>query len=86
MSTWDLVNETNDQEYTEEDSEVSNNRYRLLKLEYERCRQQVHDFQRKLELNETMLREVQEANETIERSLNQQISQKERIILEEKER
>ncbi|XP_076242452.1 spindle apparatus coiled-coil protein 1 spindly [Calliopsis andreniformis] len=89
MSVRELDNTENhdEEEYTEEDSGISGRRCcYLLKAEYEQCRQEVHDLKRKLELKEAMLREVQEANEMIERSSNRQILEKERIILEEKEK
>ncbi|XP_053981412.1 protein Spindly [Hylaeus volcanicus] len=89
MSTHKLTNQESNEEYNEEDTEeISSRYYRQLKVEHEKCRQEIYDLKRKLELNEAMLREVQEVNESLERSLDQQNSAKEKIIfeLEEKHR
>ncbi|CAK9828817.1 hypothetical protein ANTRET_LOCUS6270 [Anthophora retusa] len=83
MSTRDLINgETADEEYIDNSERVSDHSYNLLKLEYETCRQEIYNLKRKLQLNEAMLREVQEANELLERTLEQQASEKEIIISE----
>ncbi|XP_076633169.1 spindle apparatus coiled-coil protein 1 spindly [Colletes latitarsis] len=85
MSTPQFVKQEINEEYTE-DTEGISERYRLLKVEYEECRQEIHDLKRKLELNETMLRDVQEINETLESSLDRQISEKEKFIFEVEEK
>ncbi|XP_071872740.1 spindle apparatus coiled-coil protein 1 spindly isoform X2 [Bombus fervidus] len=66
-----------------EDSEILNQSrsYNALKAEYEKCRQENHDLKRKLRVNEAMLLEVHEANEVLERSHDQRISEKEQYIL-----
>lgn len=66
-----------------EDSEILNqsHSYNVLKAEYEKCRQENHDLKRKLRVNEAMLREVHEANEVLERSHDQRISEKKQYIL-----
>ncbi|XP_078047229.1 spindle apparatus coiled-coil protein 1 spindly [Augochlora pura] len=87
MSTLETVNETNNQELNENDiEEIGNRTHYILKSENEKCRQEIYDLKRKLELNETMLRETQEANELLEHSLESQVSQTERIIHETKEK
>lgn len=87
MSTRELIDQENNEEYTEKDNEEINGRcYRLLKIKYEECCQEIYNFKRKLELNESMLREVQEANESLERSLDQQNLEKEKIISEAEEK
>lgn len=81
MSTSKLIDEETE-EYIEENAEgISKRSWTLLKIENERYRQEVYNLKRKLELNETMLREVQEANETLERTLDQRISEKDKTIL-----
>ncbi|XP_029042642.1 protein Spindly-like [Osmia bicornis bicornis] len=88
MSTSKLTDEETE-EYIEENAEgISKRSWTLLKTENEKHRQEVYSLRRKLELNETMLREVQEANETLERTLDKRISEKDKIIfaMEEKYR
>nr|XP_034175441.1 protein Spindly [Osmia lignaria] len=88
MSTSKLIDEETE-EYIEENAEgISKRSWTLLKTENEKHRQEVYSLRRKLELNETMLREVQEANETLERTLDKRISEKDKIIfaMEEKHR
>lgn len=84
MSTRNSISE----EYNEEQTENSEkyNSYNQLKVEYEKCKQEIYDLKRKLQLNETMLREVQETNELLERSHDRQISEKEQAVskIEEK--
>lgn len=82
MLTQDSMNEGCNEEYTE-DSEILNQSrsYNVLKAEYEKCRQENHDLKRKLRVNEAMLREVHEANEILERSHDQQISEKKQYLL-----
>lgn len=87
MSTSRLIDEENNEEYTEENSKRSSGRCcHLLEIEHERCRQEIHDLKRKLELNEAMLREVQGANEIHEHSLDRRISEKEKIIFQTEEK
>ena len=87
MSTSRLIDKENNEEYTEGNSERSSGRCcYLLEIEYERCRQEIHDLKRKLELDEAMLREVQEANEIHEHSLDRQIAKKEQMIFETEEK
>ena len=86
MSTSRLLDEETNEEYTEGKSERSSGRCHLLEIEYERCRQEIHELKRKLELNEAMLREVQEANEIHEHSLDRRISEKEQIIFQTEEK
>ncbi|XP_033315644.1 spindle apparatus coiled-coil protein 1 spindly isoform X2 [Bombus vancouverensis nearcticus] len=82
MFTQDSMNEGCNEEYME-DSEILNQSrsYNVLKAEYEKCRQENHDLKRKLRVNEAMLREVHEANEILEHSHDQQISEKKQYIL-----
>lgn len=86
MSAQDSRNDENNEEYIDDSEGDSDRLYKLLKIEHETCRQVVHDLKRKLELNEAMLREVQEANELLERSFDRQISEKERVITEVEEK
>ena len=87
MSTSRLIDKENNEEYTEENPERRSGRCcHLLEIEYERCRQEIHDLKRKLELDEAMLREIQEANEIHEHSLDRQISEKEKIIFQTEEK
>nr|XP_033342387.1 protein Spindly-like [Megalopta genalis] len=87
MSTLKTVNETNNQESNESYiEEIGDRTHYILKTENEKCRQEIYDLKRKLELNETMLRETQEANELLEHSLESQVSQTEKIIYEAKEK
>ncbi|XP_076669735.1 spindle apparatus coiled-coil protein 1 spindly [Andrena cerasifolii] len=87
MSTSRLIDEENNEEYTKENSERSSGRCcHLLEIEYERCRQEIHDLKRKLDLDEAMLREVREANEIHEHSLDRRISEKEKIIFQTEEK
>ncbi|XP_006570533.1 protein Spindly [Apis mellifera] len=84
MSTQDS---TNVEEYIEEYTDIRNDRcYKLLQVEYEKCKQEIHNLKRRLELNEVMLREAQEANELLERSLEGRILEKEQVIFKDKEK
>lgn len=84
MSTQDSINV---EEYVEEYTDICNDRsYKLLQVEYEKCKQEIHNLKRRLELNEVMLREAQEANELLERSLEGRILEKEQIIFKDKEK
>ncbi|XP_060816799.1 protein Spindly [Bombus pascuorum] len=84
MSTQDLMNEGCNEEYIE-DSEILNQSmmrsYNALEAEYEKWRQENYDLKRQLRVNEAMLREIYEANEALERSHDQRISEKEQHIL-----
>ncbi|XP_017878463.1 protein Spindly [Ceratina calcarata] len=86
MSTENSINENNE-EYLDNAGDNSRS-YNLLKTEYEICRQENHDLKRKLELNEAMLRTIQETNESLEHSQQQFATekQKEISVLEEKHR
>ncbi|OAD55098.1 hypothetical protein WN48_05572 [Eufriesea mexicana] len=84
MSTQNSINEEYNEEYFENSEGFSS--YNLLKVEYEKCKQEIYDLKRKLQLNETMLREVQETNELLERSLDRRISEKEQIVSEVEEK
>ena len=87
MSTRRLLDEETNEEYTEGNSERSSGRCcHLLEIQYERCRQEIHDLKRKLELDEAMLREIQEANEIHVHSLDRRISEKEQIIFQTEEK
>ena len=87
MSTSRLVDGENNEEYTLENSERSSGRCcHLLEIEYERCRQEIHDLKRKVDLDEAMLREIREANEIHEHSLDRRISEKEKIIFQTEEK
>lgn len=84
MSTQDSINV---EEYVEEYTDICNDRsYKLLQVEYEKCKQEIHNLKRRLKLNEVMLREAQEANELLERSLEGRILEKEQIIFKDKEK
>ncbi|XP_012134667.2 spindle apparatus coiled-coil protein 1 spindly [Megachile rotundata] len=88
MSTSTLTDEENEEYVTENPEGINNRSSALLKTENEKYRQEIHNLKRKLELNETMLREVQEANEMLERTLDQRVLEKDKIIstIEEKHR
>nr|XP_031835441.1 protein Spindly isoform X1 [Nomia melanderi] len=91
MSTAETINEQYNEEYNEEYNEkdlkgISARSYRVLEVENEKCRQEIYDLKRKLELNEAMLREVQEMNELLEHSLDRRVSEKEKMIFEAKEK
>lgn len=84
MSTAETINEQYHEEYNEKG--IGARSYHVLEVEYEKCRQEIYDLKRKLELNEAMFREVQEMNELLEHSFDQRISEKEKIIFEAKEK
>lgn len=87
MSTAETINEQYNEEYDATDLKgISARSYYVLEAEHEKCRQEIYDLKRKLELNEAMLREVQEMNELLEHSLDQRISEKDNIIFEAKEK
>ncbi|CAD1469762.1 unnamed protein product, partial [Heterotrigona itama] len=89
MSTADSTNEKfNKEEYIEDAGMlVSQDRsYNLLKVEHEKCKQEIYDLKRKLRLNEAMLRDVNEANESLERLFNQRISESEQLMCQVKEK
>ncbi|KAF3421560.1 hypothetical protein E2986_02243 [Frieseomelitta varia] len=88
MSTGDSTNEKYNGEYIEDPgSELDQDRsYNLLKVEHERCKQEIYDLKRKLQLNEAMLRDVNEANESLERLFNQRMSENEQLMCQVKEK
>lgn len=87
MATGDSTNEKYNEEYIEDPGTLDQDRsYNLLKVEHEKCKQEIYDLKRKLELNEAMLRDVNEANESLERLLNQRISENEQLTCQVKEK
>lgn len=87
MSTGDSTNEKYNEEYIEDPGMLDHDRsYNLLKVEHERCKQEIYDLKRKLQLNEAMLRDVNEANESLERLFNQRISENEQLMCQVKEK
>ena len=88
MSTGDSTNEKYNGEYIEDDPGMldQDRSYNLLKVEHERCKQEIYDLKRKLQLNEAMLRDVDEANESLERLFNQRISENEQLVCQVKEK
>ncbi|KOX79244.1 hypothetical protein WN51_09045 [Melipona quadrifasciata] len=87
MATGDSTNEKYNEEYIEDPGTLDQNRsYNLLKVEHEKCKQEIYDLKRKFELNEAILRDVNEANESLERLLNQRISENKQLTCQVKEK
>ena len=83
------TNEKYNEEKYIEDPELFNQdlrSYDLLKVEHEKCKQEIYDLKRKLQLNEAMLRDVNEANESLERLFHQRISENEQLMHQVKEK